>query len=276
MPLCLLPTFIDPPCAALIRLPMSFPGKDLVSHAKAPCCLASIWLWLSRGQCAQPHHRQPSRFVLVPARGQGWGQPGPSSWQERGQPVARSRCSRRQIDALNYLAREHEAAATATPCTGDMGPHSHLGMGPPHPVQMGWPGTHCRAAGTLHLPGGASGTPLGGGCRWHRAPHPPQHLSMLCWLCQAVPRWCHWHHLHCPLPGTQIPALWHHLAGSMGLGRLQRAEGPPVFSVVSAKLPRLRRALSHGHPHPRPQPLSQAFYKKCIIKTTPHHHSRPA
>lgn len=173
VPLCLLPTFIDPPCAALIRLPMSFPGKDLVSHAKAPCCLASIWLWLSRGQCAQPHHRQPSRFVLVPARGQGWGQPGPSSWQERGQPVARSRCSRRQIDALNYLAREHEAAATATPCTGDMGPHSHLGMGPPHPVQMGWPGTHCRAAGTLHLPGGASGTPLGGGCRWHRAPHPP-------------------------------------------------------------------------------------------------------
>lgn len=88
VPLCLLPTFLDPPCAPLIRLPMNFPGKDLVSHAKAPCCLASIWLRLAWGRCAQPHRRQPSRSVLVPARGQGWGQPGPSSWQERGRPVA--------------------------------------------------------------------------------------------------------------------------------------------------------------------------------------------
>lgn len=162
------------------------------------------------------------------------------------------------------------------PARGTWG-HTHTWAWDP-PTQSRWGGQaptaelqgHCTCLGGPLAPPWV----VGAGGTGH--PTPPQHLSMLCWLCQAVPRWCHWHHLHCPLPGTQIPALWHHLAGSMGLGRLQRAEGPPVFSVVSAKLPRLRRALSHGHPHPRPQPLSQAFYKKCIIKTTPHHHSRPA
>lgn len=171
-----------------------------------------------------------------------------------GRPVARSRSTRRQIDALNYLARERKAAAMATPCVGARG-HAHTrAWDPPHPAQTGWLGTHCQVAGSVHPPGvlchplgcwvpAAWGTPL------------PQHLSMPCWPCQAVPGWCHWHCLLCPPPRTTAAApSWHHGVGTgpAGARQLRLPEGPPVFTRTPTGLPHLRRVLSHGRPCPAP------------------------
>ena len=176
-----------------------------------------------------------------PGTGMGTGRSRRLAGARHGRPVARSRRSRRRIDALNYLAREREAAATATPRVRARGHARTRGA----PRQGGW-------APTAELQGWVFCHPLG---RWVPAargtPLPPAPLRAppAAPACPQVvppapPALSPARH---PAPGTMASPGWQH-----GAGRLQPAEGPPVFAVVPAGLLRLRRALSHGRPRPTP------------------------
>lgn len=169
MPPYLLPTFIDPPHAPLIgRLLTSFPGKDLVSHRSA---------WPASGspgiRCARLHCGQPPGVPAGPSPG-----PGKRRWlagARRGRPAARSRRSSRRIEALNYLTREREAAATATPRFGARR-HARTPApprGPDGAAGHSLPG--CRLGAPMWGPSPPPGA-VGASSTGH--PTPPQRLSV--------------------------------------------------------------------------------------------------
>lgn len=162
LPLCPLPTFIELPCAPLITtLLTSLPGRDLVSTARAPRWAPCVFSGQGADVPGSTHRQSPRSLLsltslLVLAWGQGEADAG--GWQECGmahQWAARGqeRAQQEQIDVLNYLAREHEAAAAQHPTQGHGATlASRHGTPPHHLAQTGRPGTHCQAAGRLHPP----------------------------------------------------------------------------------------------------------------------------
>lgn len=218
VPLCLFPVFIDPLHAPLIvKLLTSFPGKDLISCARALCCPASTAGHRADVPGPIPASQHPQCVGWLPEAPQLHAGPQPKTgtrtgtgtgWSPclagacLGRPVARSTCSRKRIDALNYLASERVVLARRQHPVRRRGRGARLAPGAREPKHThGLEGADRHPAGVLWAPPGGTGHPA------------PQQLS--------VPRRCHQHPRGVP---SRAPAA--------GLGRAHsaRRRGHPFSS----------------------------------------------
>lgn len=227
VPLCLFPVFIDPLHAPLIvKLLTSFPGKDLISCARALCCPASTaghsadapgpapaaqhpqcvgWLL----EVPQLHAGPQPRTGMRTGMGTGWSPCLAGACL--GRPVARSTCSRKRIDALNYLASERVVLVRRQHPVRRRGRRARLAPGAQEPKHThGLEGADRHPAGVLWAPPGGTG---------HPAP-----LSV---RCQVVPRRCHQH-------PRGVPSCW---AGQGSQHPAEGPSGPSLFLGAPAGLP---------------------------------------